>query len=387
MLLNTNIFLLLFGGLQALFLSFVLLKKKIYKNGYTFLLIYLLVMVLQITLKIMSKVWLLQNLQPLYILSYQFPLLYGPLVYLFTKQFIFRKKFIRTDSLHFLPVAIVISYFIFGNAYSKPPLLLLVFFAPTPLLIIEITSIFVYHFLAWKCWNKYQLQLIGYFSEIKKQQLKWLKLFLIISAVVCSVIALIVFLLYMWYPYNQQIRFGFTALTFFVYWISYCAWNQPQIFSVIPGYSNETREMHFVPNLVVHTSAKKYSNSGLNEEQKNRILLKLHHVMEEQKKFLDADITIDKLAENIDCSKHHLSQVLNSELKKSFYDYINFFRVEEAKILLADMARANHKIASIAYDAGFNSLSTFNDIFKKLTGTTPSQFRRQPGKQSQQKRV
>jgi len=56
---------------------------------------------------------------------------------------------------------------------------------------------------------------------------------------------------------------------------------------------------------------------------------------------------------------------------------VNHYRVEEAKQLLLEPAKEDHKIASIAYDAGFNSLSTFNDVFKKITGTTPSQFRKE----------
>jgi AraC-like DNA-binding protein len=89
-------------------------------------------------------------------------------------------------------------------------------------------------------------------------------------------------------------------------------------------------------------------------------------------------LNIDKLSKLISSNRHHLSQVLNQKLGLSFYDYINTYRVNEAKILLTDAARADHKIAAIAYDAGFNSLSAFNDVFKKMTGQTPSQYRKQP---------
>jgi len=109
--------------------------------------------------------------------------------------------------------------------------------------------------------------------------------------------------------------------------------------------------------------------------------------MQEQNPYLDPTITIDELASTIDSNRHHVSQVLNEKLKKSFYDYINHYRVDEAKILLADPGKSSYKIASIAYEAGFNSLSTFNDVFRKLAGQTPSQFRKQPLEISQKKRV
>jgi AraC-like DNA-binding protein len=113
----------------------------------------------------------------------------------------------------------------------------------------------------------------------------------------------------------------------------------------------------------------------------------LETLMQEQRLYLDAAINIDGLATMVGSNRHHLSQVLNERLKKSFYDYINHFRIEEAKVLLADPGRSKHKIASIAYDAGFNSLSTFNDVFRKSTGLTPSQFRKQPVEISHKKRV
>ncbi|MEI9909370.1 MAG: hypothetical protein WDO71_06730 [Bacteroidota bacterium] len=76
-----NIFLLLFGALQGLLLSLFLVKKKLHRNGYVFLLLYFGVMLLQITLKVMSKSWLWEYWHFLYSISYFLPLLYGPLIF------------------------------------------------------------------------------------------------------------------------------------------------------------------------------------------------------------------------------------------------------------------------------------------------------------------
>jgi len=384
---QVNIFLLLFGCLQGIFLSVVLLKKKVHRNGYFFLVAYLAVMILQITLKVMSKIWLMNNLLPLYFLSYQFPLLYGPLVYLYIKQFLSKTPFKQFDILHFLPFLIVVSYFILGDAYAKTPFILMPFFEPVQRMIIELVSLFIYHILAWKYWLNYQ-EVKDFSSDIKKLQLSWLRQFIIISLFVCSLVTVIIFLMYEWFPYNQNIRFGFIALTLFIYWISYCAWNQPQIFTVIHGFAHANGGgVEKIPKLIAYKPAKKYSNSGLSEEEIKLIVAKLGEAMEKQRLYLDPEITMDKLAEIINCSRHHLSQVLNGGLQKSFYDYLNACRVEEAKILLSDIARANYKISSIAYDAGFNSLSAFNEVFKKLTGVTPSQYRKHPAEQSRKQRV
>jgi AraC-like DNA-binding protein len=108
----------------------------------------------------------------------------------------------------------------------------------------------------------------------------------------------------------------------------------------------------------------------------NRIIAALEQKMKTDKPYLDPQLTIDELASAINCSRHHLSQAMNERLSHTFYDYINQYRVAEAKALLADPARASHKIAAIAFDAGFNSISTFNDVFKKIAGQTPTQYRK-----------
>jgi AraC-like DNA-binding protein len=275
-----------------------------------------------------------------------------------------------------------------GNPDSDELFILMPFFEPVQRMIMELTSLFIYHALAWKCWLNYGEEIKDPSPEIKKLRRTWLKQFIIISLFVCSLITVIIFLMYEWFPYNQNIRFGFIALTLFIYWISYCAWDQPQIFTVIRGFAyTHTAGSEKIPRLVAYRPAKKYSNSGLGDEEIKMIIAKLEEVMEKEKLYLDPEITMDKLAELINCSRHHLSQVLNGGLQKSFYDYINTCRIEEAKILLSDIARANYKISSIAYDAGFNSLSAFNEVFKKLTGVTPSQYRKHTAEQSQKQRV
>jgi len=72
---------------------------------------------------------------------------------------------------------------------------------------------------------------------------------------------------------------------------------------------------------------------------------------------------------------HILSQVINEQLSSNFNDFINSYRVEEAKKMLMNPEMKNFTIASIAYDSGFNTLSAFNVAFKKFTGITPPQFR------------
>ena len=88
------------------------------------------------------------------------------------------------------------------------------------------------------------------------------------------------------------------------------------------------------------------------------------------------ELNINKLANSIGVSSHQLSQFINRTYDKKFYDFINFYRVEEAKVLLTDTSKNNLKIEAIGEAAGFNSRATFFSVFKKFTGKTPSVFKK-----------
>ena len=98
--------------------------------------------------------------------------------------------------------------------------------------------------------------------------------------------------------------------------------------------------------------------------------------MQRDKPYLNPDLTIQDLSDTLDISRHHITQVINEQLKKNFYMFVNEFRVEEAKQRMADQHNDHLTMLAIAYDSGFNSKSGFNSIFKRVTGLTPSQYRK-----------
>ena len=87
-------------------------------------------------------------------------------------------------------------------------------------------------------------------------------------------------------------------------------------------------------------------------------------------------MTASELAKGLQMSRHQLSQVLNEQLGKNFYDFINEYRVEEFKSRI-QLPENNHlTLLGVAFDSGFNSKTTFNTIFKKTTGLTPSDYKK-----------
>jgi AraC-like DNA-binding protein len=124
------------------------------------------------------------------------------------------------------------------------------------------------------------------------------------------------------------------------------------------------------PSLV---DQQKYKSSSITPEQQSLLLIKLKETMATQKPFLKSTFSVAELAENLKVSTHQLSQIINDGLNKSFFEMTAEYRIEEAKKLLKE--KLNIKVEEIAEEVGYNSKSSFNTAFKKITGKTPSEWR------------
>lgn len=119
----------------------------------------------------------------------------------------------------------------------------------------------------------------------------------------------------------------------------------------------------------------KYKNSTLSEEQKNEIELKLNELVVLEKYYRTSNLTIHELSQRINIQSKFISQVINELHSQNFCEYINAIRIDEAKSILRDNNFAHKTILEVCYEVGFNSKSTFNAVFKKQTGRTPSEYR------------
>jgi YesN/AraC family two-component response regulator len=123
---------------------------------------------------------------------------------------------------------------------------------------------------------------------------------------------------------------------------------------------------------------KKYKISQLKKLNLDNLEKKLIQLMEEKKIYLEDKFTLNDLALELEITSHQLSEYLNQERKTSFAQLLNKYRISEAKKLLIE--NKEDTILSIAYQVGYQNKSTFNDIFKKETGLTPSEFRKKKSK-------
>ncbi len=128
---------------------------------------------------------------------------------------------------------------------------------------------------------------------------------------------------------------------------------------------------------------RRYEKSTLTVERSDTYRQRLLDLMNKEKPYKDGELTLQKLAKALAISPHHLSQTINEQLNQNFIDFINAYRIEEAKRMLVDPAKKHYSILAVSEEVGFNSKSAFNTAFKKHANTTPSEFRKMAGSNGQ----
>lgn len=120
----------------------------------------------------------------------------------------------------------------------------------------------------------------------------------------------------------------------------------------------------------------KYKTSALHPEKVEEVVPNLLRLMEEERLFLDPDLTLRDLSQRLRIHYNHLSRIINERFGLSYNDFINRYRIEEAKQKLTDEKQRESTILDILLSTGFYSKSVFNTAFKKFTGITPSEYRK-----------
>ena len=152
----------------------------------------------------------------------------------------------------------------------------------------------------------------------------------------------------------------FWGLALFVYAMSYLGLTRTSVFS---GPELEVLKQNLQP---------KYRKSGLSPAESATRYRTIVDYVEQQQAFLDNELSLQKLAAELEMSANHASQAINEFEKRNFRDFLNQRRVDEACRRLREQPDAN--LLALAFDVGFSSKSSFNRAFRKFTGSTPSEF-------------
>jgi AraC-like DNA-binding protein len=218
--------------------------------------------------------------------------------------------------------------------------------------------ILIYLIASLRIMANYQQRIKEEFSNTRRIDLSWLRFLLLGFCLIwiLDVTHFFVSLAQDSYPHNLSIAV-LGLLFIYANSILYFGLKQPAIFNGVKEKS-------------------KYKNSNLTLAGIEQYKTKLLEFMEKEKPYLDPDLKMQDLAESLSIPARHLSQVINDKLGQNFFDFVSSYRIKEAKKHLIDKNNGN-TVLEILYDAGFNAKSTFNNIFKKKTGLTPTQYKRQ----------
>lgn len=240
---------------------------------------------------------------------------------------------------------------------------------PLPYLIFLILIAFSapsYIFWSIRLLRKHRKIISDNFSAPEKRTLKWLRNLISILGVAWIVLVSIFFIHHVLLLFTDSFCINglFLTLTAFIIMVGYFGLHQPAIF---------TSQNIFIPIEVIKNE-KPYSGSSLKDDDIQHYLAMLEEYMKMKKPYLNNQLTLYQLALEINILPHHLSRLINEYHKQNFFDFINQYRVNEFIHRLSDPQFRNYSFIAIAFDCGFNSKTTFNRCFKKITGSTPSKF-------------
>ena len=364
---------LLSGFFIAFFITLILVTKKNKSDADFILLFWLLVIAIHL-LSIYFFTTYGGKKYPFFAsLSMPLTLVHGPFLFLYASKKTSGKRITFYDLLHFIPLFLWFVFtFDFYSFNTKKQIEVFTHqgkeFDTQNIIRVIITYLsgVIYYILSLLVLIKYHKKIKEHFSDIEKINFNWLLYFIIWN-----------FLIWIFILCNQE-TIAYGLISFFIFWIGFFGFRQTDVFFEKNNYLNHQMIVNAqevtIENFGNETDLEdKHKNRLLSEEDSKIIEEKLLEYLTIHKPYLNPELTLQQLAENIDVHSNVLSYVINTTLGKNFYDLINEYRIEEF-INLYQNSYDKYTILALALDSGFNSKSAFNRNFKKIKGITPSEF-------------
>ncbi len=292
----------------------------------------------------------------------------GPSLYLYAKTASDPDYALRPrDLLHFAPVALELIYYL-SPVYRQHGYYF--FAAPIDarhlIWMIEqvggIVSVLIYLALTNRLLFNYSKWVKRNYSDIHRRALSWLRQPVLLYTAF--------FVLWFGLRFLDVVRFDDSLsiepyypflifLSFSTYWIGTRGYLETRV--AASGFSREDRAPSAEP---------------LDDAMLSEAFARLETVMTRDRPYLENDLSLSQLAARLNVNPRLLSKVINARAKMNFYDFVNGYRVEEFKRRLGS-SETNQPLLNLAHDCGFGSKATFNHVFKKSTGLTPSQYKKE----------
>lgn len=317
-----------------------------------------------------------------------FSLLQGPLLFLYVRSF---KEVITWEKawphfLLFLIYCFINGWFSIGIGSKYPPSRNVpdeVLHNPLSItiMILRYVQMLVYVFFARIELISYQRSIQHLFSETSRINLSWVKL-LANGYIIIVFTAMGIYFVTLRYPgyYSLLVLINTVIVSFYIYIAVFKGMYQPAIWQLQPGMSKKRLEEEMNKAAEIEVSKNREEKKAslkirMGDRKNEEIVDKIISALERDNLYQEPELSLQTLADKLQVPSYQVSQAINEGLGKNFYDLINGYRVKEAKRLLLDAKNRNHTILSVGFDAGFNSKTTFNTVFKKFTGFTPTEYR------------
>ncbi len=315
-------------------------------------------------------------------LTWVLPALYGPLVLIFLRRMTqLAPRPSRREGLYFLPflavLALQLPYLLQSAAAKRVYLDDYARSVQDDFGLSNQAVNFIHLLFFGLClltYRAHEKRIREYYSDISKVRLEWLGQFLYLAF---AIVVFSVFVFYArkfdWPILSAFYPWHFLGVVALIYWMAYRALAQPMLFAgeveVVGQGGPAVGPEPATPSAPAET--------GPVDSQRKALADNLVRLMEGQRLYLNSELTVQDLVDVLQANRQYISEALNIHLGKSFYDFVNDYRVEAFKRLCNDPAHRHYTILGLAMEAGFNSKATFNAVFKKKVGMTPSEYARQ----------
>ena len=381
----------LLGAAQGLFLGLALLNARAGDvRAHRLLALLTLLFAVDLGEEFLYQIGFFESMPDLLHVLAPIDLLYGPLIFLYVHQLTSKinDRIDKKNLWHFIPAVIgiflLVPFFLLegsnklevaeslrtgASIASDLPNAVVMQSGLIVLMLGTIVQLGLYLFISIRRLITHSRKIRNEFSDIEKINLLWLRNLLI--GLSC------IYLIYLgdqFFPNLMQVNVLGDLVTviavILIYAMGYLGLRQPAIFTGAAGIESLPLAED------IDRSQEKYQRSGLDKETSRMFLEELTHHMQGNKPYLEGELVLPQLAQQLGISANYLSQVINEQLGINFYDFINGYRVEEAKQLIRDAGQKPPNVLNIALDSGFNSKSAFYTAFKKATSMTPTQYRK-----------
>jgi AraC-like DNA-binding protein len=350
----------LFVILQGIIFGFIFLFHKKGQKQNIFLGFYLISYGIELSLMVLEDMNLIQDSFVNDLIPLNFYLLSTPLLYLYTKSL--SRTFVpRKDLIHLIPgmveilVGSIVLYLAYTAIITEDSLFTFLYF----ILYFAFTAIFIiyYSFRIFFFIHNHRKRVGEYYSNPEGKELRWIFKVAILNIVLGISSVLVYFI-----PFNNgdwsNEAISSTLTLIYILWISIGGLRQRNISEV---YNNENQEIE-------------EENSETTEWIEE--FTKIDSLIKNEKLFHESNLSINDLSKASGIIEKVVSKCINLHSGKNFNQYINTYRVEEAKNLLGKEEYQNMSMEGIGESAGFNSRATFYATFKKATGVSPNEFRK-----------